>query len=499
MQSDKTNETTICIVGAGLAGLTAAYDLVKNKKELGENFKIEVVEAAPRVGGRVHTLHFSEGLLYAEAGAMGFGDNETDIINLADELGVEIVKHHDLGGQRYFVNGAWDADFFNNVMIVVMGKLFEKIQELEDNKTIEKDKDWSSNEPTKSIALDKLDNISIIDFLNQELPDFDEEKITLAAQMSLLGMYTNEIQKLSAFAALHFMSQYKNTNYINAFKGGNDQLPNALYRKLIESGVEFKLNTPVQHIKKITHDGAPKSQVTVQTETGQKEVFEYDYMIVATPLTMLQENKDNHIEFEPPLPQQKNINETPINNTISRVYSEVGRKFWKQNKQDPTTAKVITDQTTLYIEDHTQHLNEEGGVIEAHSSGSVGAAVCQSENPKEEGIKQITHIYGELFQQHRIGAPKSILWGKQPYQQGAYPYLSLGQRSHLAKFRQNDGRTYFAGEHTTPGHPGSMNGAVTSGHQAAKKVIKAIKANNIGHQETQSSAPSLNTLVRLTP
>ncbi len=58
----------IVVIGAGLAGLSAAYELVRT----GHN--VTVLEARLRAGGRVHTIRapFSDGL-YAEAGAMFAG------------------------------------------------------------------------------------------------------------------------------------------------------------------------------------------------------------------------------------------------------------------------------------------------------------------------------------------------------------------------------------------------------------------------------------------
>src|SRR5215213_2986523 len=57
----------VIVVGAGLAGLAAAYELV----QLG--YDVTVLEARTRPGGRVHTLRspFSDGL-YAEAGAISY-------------------------------------------------------------------------------------------------------------------------------------------------------------------------------------------------------------------------------------------------------------------------------------------------------------------------------------------------------------------------------------------------------------------------------------------
>src|SRR6478609_1815647 len=75
------------IAGAGLAGLSAAYELRKR------GFDVEIIEAQTRPGGRILTLRsgFADGM-YAEAGAMSFPDTET--------LVMKYVAEFDLGLQR---------------------------------------------------------------------------------------------------------------------------------------------------------------------------------------------------------------------------------------------------------------------------------------------------------------------------------------------------------------------------------------------------------------
>ena len=79
----------VLVLGAGMAGLVAAYELSK----LGHD--VTVLEARTRPGGRVHTLRdpFSDGL-YAEAGAARIPDNH--------DLTLKYVKEFELPLEPFY-------------------------------------------------------------------------------------------------------------------------------------------------------------------------------------------------------------------------------------------------------------------------------------------------------------------------------------------------------------------------------------------------------------
>jgi monoamine oxidase len=81
----RLNKTSVVVVGAGLAGLSAAVRLMKD----GAN--VTVVEARDRVGGRVLTLRdaFARGQ-HAEAGGDFIDDSQEDIRRLADQYGLTV-------------------------------------------------------------------------------------------------------------------------------------------------------------------------------------------------------------------------------------------------------------------------------------------------------------------------------------------------------------------------------------------------------------------------
>lgn len=81
-------EQSCVIIGAGLAGLSAAYKLKTN------GWKVMLVEARDRIGGRVFTYHFRENRdLYCELGGEWVGNNHLSIKKLCKRFGLKLIRH----------------------------------------------------------------------------------------------------------------------------------------------------------------------------------------------------------------------------------------------------------------------------------------------------------------------------------------------------------------------------------------------------------------------
>ena len=77
----------IAIIGAGLAGLTAAYELNKLSGDGGHDFDIDVYEATDRIGGKLHTVAFEGGP--TDMGAEAFMARRKDAVDFFTELGLK--------------------------------------------------------------------------------------------------------------------------------------------------------------------------------------------------------------------------------------------------------------------------------------------------------------------------------------------------------------------------------------------------------------------------
>lgn len=106
MPADQSS-VDVAIVGAGLAGLTAARDLVSGGVD-----STVVLEARDRVGGRTLNQPISGGEI-VEGGGEYVGPTQTAILDLIGELGLETFRTYTegetvyhLGGSRFTLGGA---------------------------------------------------------------------------------------------------------------------------------------------------------------------------------------------------------------------------------------------------------------------------------------------------------------------------------------------------------------------------------------------------------
>ena len=88
----------VVVVGAGLAGLTAARDVVAAGRS------VVMLEARDRVGGRVLNVDLGNGVV-TEGGAEFIGPTQDHIAALAKDVGVDTYPTYNTGDNIYFRNG----------------------------------------------------------------------------------------------------------------------------------------------------------------------------------------------------------------------------------------------------------------------------------------------------------------------------------------------------------------------------------------------------------
>lgn len=91
--------TTVVVVGAGISGLTCAYALQQ------AGIAVTVLESAPKVGGWIQSFSEENGQYLLEGGPNSFPSSSAAVVQLAQDLGVKLVRASTQANHRFVAMG----------------------------------------------------------------------------------------------------------------------------------------------------------------------------------------------------------------------------------------------------------------------------------------------------------------------------------------------------------------------------------------------------------
>jgi monoamine oxidase len=443
------NNRTVTVIGAGLAGLSAAFELHR------AGWKVTVLEARDRVGGRVYSLRdFSNGLV-AEAGGEFIEESHARMLAFAKQFD---LKLGDVGSWQGQV-ADW-ASFEGKAGPMINPEIWGA------NLHEEVEKIWRAladlgelvPDPTRPQAArgaDYLDKKSTADWINS----LDAHPLAKKDFIQhIRSEYTCEPERHSMLDLARNVSMYyttleRNTNY--RVVGGNDLIPRALAATL----PEVRLNAPVTSIRVL-----PDEVLITYEQTDSHLTVSSAFAILAIPLTTAR-----LIEFNPPLPlaHQKMVNEISYG-AVTKVLIEYRQRFWDKRGWN---GRLVTDAPIVYTWHATSHVEDQHGVLTIYTGGEPGARLAALTD--EERIRVAVAEIEKLFPSSSdlIECTATIAWPNEPYTRGSYAAFAPGEvTAHWKTLFEPAGRLFFAGEHATP-IQGFMEGAVESGQRVAGMIL----------------------------
>lgn len=441
----------VLVLGAGLAGLAAAYEL----KRAGH--AVTVLEARSRPGGRVRTYRdpFADGL-YAEMGAEYVDAGDVHAHEYCDEFGLRVMtaKLYDgifVRGRRLAMSALKSGEVSLPYEGTRPGGLFGQEARFTRRYVDVIRRSVDSGKLPPEIL--ELDNRSVVDMLLDE-----------GAPRDIISLYTY-LNATEATARPHAMSAYQvamrharsddfdeDVDEGRIF-GGNDQLPKAFARRLSEEILYDR------QVVKIAYD-AEGAQVWFR-EGGVTRSIRAPRLVIALPFKILRD-----IELAPPFSRPK----TEVIRNLSyghvmKVAQQARTRFW--NAAGSIGQRVFTDTMLRRVYDMSIDQPGPRGILMSFTSGADAEALGRmSHDERLRAVRNETRKIWPEAPGHLEGVAFKY-WNDDPWIRGSYSFPGIGQKDYRTLAALPEGIVHFAGEHT---RSASMNGAIASGLRVAGEI-----------------------------
>jgi monoamine oxidase len=438
----------VVVVGAGLAGLTAARLIRRAGKS------VLVLEARHRVGGRNLDIPIGKGAV-VEMGGQWAGPGQDRVLGLAKELHIatfptfakgEAIYHQAGTNKRY----SGDIPPANPASLVELELLIEDLNSKA--RAVPVGKPWQAPDAAT------LDAQTLAAHISAHCQTAEARTL---AQISLSSVYGEDpalIPLLDLLDSIQGVGGDFNTLIGDAqttrFVGGPQQLSKGLAKKLTGS---ILLGQEVVGI-----DRAHK-RVTV---VNRSDEFVGRRAILTPPRPVL-----DRLRYSPPLPlaYDQLLQRQPMG-AVTKVNAIYREPFWRA---DGLNGSVVSDTGPIQVVFDNSPPGGLPGVLVGFFEGNASRRAFSSSAAARRGaaLDCFVRYFGS-----RARSPiafHELVWAAEPFTRGAYgTYSPPGVITALGRATDGPvGLLHFAGDGTSAQWPGYMDGAIRSGERAAHEVL----------------------------
>jgi len=446
----KRAQETVLVVGAGLAGLVAAYRL----REAGK--RVIVIEARNAPGGRVRTLrgYFDDGL-YGELGAARIAETHEYVLHWLNELKLSLAPFAPASGSAVLAMGGMRAQAEDEAARDRMAPgLHADERRLSVPALLLKYVDGVP-EDLASPELELADS-RWRPFDAMTWPDWLASRGASKAAIRLMTLGGDS----SGFSALFMLQQimlHRDSRQYLKIEGGMDRLPRAMAARLAAA---IRYNCELLRLERSA------SGVRAVCKAGDRtDTIAADRAVLAIPFSILRQ-----ITVDPPFsPAKAQIIAGLPYFPAARFLLETKTRFWEAAHLNGSArtdgpadiwdmgfgqkgSRGLISLTTGNSEIEHKLVTMNEPARSAFGSGLARAAFPQIANELQKSSIQ--------------------LWIEDPHARGAFSVFQPGQMTGWgSSMRKPEGRVHFAGEHLSP-WSGWMEGALWSGEHVAQEIIQ---------------------------
>lgn len=410
---------SVIIVGGGIAGLSAANELLKN------GCIVTVLEAKKRFGGRMHTI--PEGKLPIELGAEFIHGKSKAL--LAAIHNADLSMHEVPDSNQLFENGKLKPV-----------RIWDKVSEVM-NQISPRGKDRSFKE-----FLDKKFNERTRRLMTAFVEGFDAARTERISVQALLAAEC-AAEQMSGDAQARVNEGY--SALVKFYEKEIRSLGGTLVKEALARRVRWKT-------------GAVEISVH---RSGGSEMFPAEAALITLPLGVW---KAREVLFEPALPKKQSAADAMQFGNVVKITMVFRKPWWPK----PNFGFIQAPDEPIPV-----WWSDPRGPVITGWTGGPKADLLPTQSARLETIALATlqKIFGVPSLRKKLVACHSYNWAQDPHVRGAYSYIpvdGLDLPKVLAKpVRQT---LYFAGEATVlDAQTGTVFGALESGLRAAREILEA--------------------------
>jgi monoamine oxidase len=454
----------VIVVGAGLAGLTAAREVVKGGRS------VIVLEARDRVGGRVLT-HSLAGGDYAELGGMFIGPTQDRIKALANDIGVGTFPTYNTGNNVFWANGRRE-EYPNDTPFgtappdpVVAGDIALAVTQLDEmSKSVPVDSPWSSS------SAEEWDRQTLDTWLREHTSGSAEfMAVTSAATEAIFGCEPRDLSLLYTLFYIAASGNEQNPGTFernfntaggaqeNRFTGGAQTVP---LRVASQLGKRVALSAPVRRIEQSSSGVTVTSDAV--TATGKR-------VIVAIPPALAA-----RIHYEPALPPLRDqLTQHMPQGSMMKFEAIYDTPFWRAKG---LSGQVVSENGPVKVTFDVSPSDGSPGIMMGFIGGHE-ARFWQNRAADERRTAALQNL-ANYFGNEALN-PRQVVefnWSTEVWNRGC-PVAVLGPGTLIdfgTALRTPAGRVHWAGTETSTYWNGYMDGAVRSGERAAKEALAGL-------------------------
>jgi len=451
-----TRQAEVVIVGAGLAGLSAARALTK----IGVDGI--VLEARDRVGGRTYSRPASDGTIL-DLGGQWIGPTQDRLAALAAEVGATTFPTYNEGkniefykGERLVYEGAIPMGDPAATMETIEALLELNLMAQE----VPLDTPWTASRAAE------WDSQTVETWMRAHI---ENEHARHLLTLGVESVFSVEPRDLSLLHFLFYTHSGGNLNQLLSVADGAQERrfhQGAQYiseRLAAELGERVVLQAPVHTIYQDEQGVHVASDALLASARRA---------IIAIPPTLA-----GRLRYRPALPAYRDqLTQRVPMGTVIKVQCLYTQPFWRD---EGYSGQVTCDEGAVRITFDNSPANGTSGVLMGFIEGDEGRAWGRRtrEERETEVIACFVRYFGEQAA-HPIEYAEQN-WAEEEYSRGCYAgFMAPGVWSSYGEaLSQPIGRLHWAGTETAVLWNGYMDGAIQSGERAAEEVLQALSSS----------------------